>query len=75
MFNFYVVLASRDTAWLPHRAGENSKPHHYKKSTKTERLSENMGFNGKSLKNSDEKKRTETLFSTFHKIPGGTAGP
>ena len=30
MFNFYVVLVGRDTAGLP-RAGENSKPYHYKK--------------------------------------------
>ena len=30
MFNIYVVLAGRDTAGLP-RAGENSKPHQYKK--------------------------------------------
>ena len=30
MFNFYVVLPGCDTAGLP-RAGENSKPHHYKK--------------------------------------------
>ena len=30
MFNFYVVLAGRDKAGLP-CAGENSKPHRYKK--------------------------------------------
>ena len=30
MFNFYVVLAGRDTAGIPHK-GKNSKPHHYKK--------------------------------------------
>ena len=29
VFNFYVVLAGRDTAGLP-CAGENSKPHAYK---------------------------------------------
>ena len=48
MFNFYVVLAGRDTAGLPH-AGENSKPHHYKKSTKIEGPFENMCFNGKTV--------------------------
>ena len=48
MFNFYVVLAGRDTAGLP-SAGENSKPHHYKKSTKIEGPSENMCFNGKTV--------------------------
>ena len=48
MFNFYVVLPGCDTAGLP-RAGENSKPHHYKKSTKIEGPSENMCFNGKTV--------------------------
>ena len=47
MFNFYVVLAGRETAGLP-RAGENSKPHN-DKSTKLEGLSENMCFNGKTV--------------------------
>ena len=41
MFNFYVVLPGCDTAGLP-RAGENSKSHLYKKSTKIEGPSENM---------------------------------
>ena len=48
MFNFYVVLPGCDTAGLP-RAGENSKPHLYKKSTKIEGPSENMCFNGKTV--------------------------
>ena len=38
MFNFYVVLAVCDTAWLS-CAGENSKPHHYKKVQKLTDLS------------------------------------
>ena len=48
LFNFYVVLTDRDTAGLP-RAGENSNPHHCKKSTKIEGPSENMGLNGKAV--------------------------
>ena len=48
MFNFYVVLAGCDTAGLP-RAGKNSEPHHYKKTTKIKGPSENMGFNGKTV--------------------------
>ena len=48
MFNFYVVLAGHNTAGLP-RAGENSKPYHYKRSTKIEGPFENMGFNGKTV--------------------------
>ena len=48
MFNFYVVLAGRDTAGLP-RAGENSKPHDFKQSTKNEGPFGNMGFNGKTV--------------------------
>ena len=58
MFNVYVVLVGRDTAELP-SAGANSKPHHYKKSSKIERLSENMGLTGKPFDASDQKKRTE----------------
>ena len=48
IFNFYVVLAGRDTAGLP-CAGENPKPHHYKKSKKIEGPSENMCFDGKTV--------------------------
>ena len=48
MFKFYLVLAGPDAAGLP-RAGENSKPHHYEKSTKNEGPSENMGFNEKTV--------------------------
>ena len=47
MFNFYVVLAGRDTAGLLY-AGENSKPS-LQNSTKIEGLSENMCFNGKTV--------------------------
>ena len=64
MFNFYVLLTGRDTAGLSHK-GENSKPHHYKKGTKIERPSENMGFNGKSVSRFQTNKRTETVFLTF----------
>ena len=48
MFNFYVVLTGRDTAGLP-RSRKNSKPRDYKKSTKREGPSENMGLNGKTI--------------------------
>ena len=58
MFNFYVVLAGCDTAGLP-RAGENSKPHHCRKSAKTKiaEHSENMGFNGKTVWRFQTKKK------------------
>ena len=71
MFNFYVVLAGRDTSGLPHK-GETSKPHQYKKGTKKEGASENMGFNGKTTWRFKTKKRTETKFSTFYKNPWNT---
>ena len=50
MFNFCEVFVGRDTAGLP-RAGENSKPHHYKKRTKIEGPPENinMGFKRKTV--------------------------
>ena len=48
MFKFYVVLAGRDTAGPP-RKGESSKPHPYKKGTKIEGPSENVGFNRKTV--------------------------
>ena len=43
MFNFYVVLAGRDTAGIPHK-GKNSKPHHYKKRYKNRRTFRKHGF-------------------------------
>ena len=66
MFNLYVVLPGCDTAGLP-RAGENSKPYLYKKSTKIEGPSEIMCFNGKTVWRFQTKKRTKTLFSNFQK--------
>ena len=66
MFNFYVVLAGCDTSGLP-RAGENSKPHHYKKSTKIEGPSENMFQRENSLKISDEKKNRKKILDLAQK--------
>ena len=74
MFNFYVVLAGRDTAGIPHK-GKNSKPHHYKKGTKIEGPSENMGFNGKTVWRFQTKKRTKTLIPNFQKTPVGHQDP
>ena len=75
MFNFYVVLAGHDKVSDAGRATTCRRklkaPSLQTKSTKNEGPPENMGFKGKSLKISDEKKRTETLFSTFQKNPVG----
>ena len=73
MFNFYVVLAGPDTAGIPHK-GKNSKPHPYKKSTKIEGPSENMGFNGKTVWRF-QTKRTKTLIPNFQKTPVGHQDP
>ena len=54
-------------AELP-RAGENSKPHHYKHILqKTKDLPKTWGFNGEKFELFRQK--TETLFSTFQKNP------
>ena len=66
MFNFYVVVLVV-TQQGYHAHAKNSKPHRYKKSTKIEKPSEHMGFNGKTVWRFQTKKRTETLFSTFQK--------
>ena len=58
MFNFYVVLTSHDTVTDAGRAptfrGIFNAPSLQKRSTKNEGPFENMGFNGNSLKISDE---------------------
>ena len=74
MFNFYVVLAGRDTEGLL-RAGENSKPYDYKKSTKIEGPSENMGFNGKTVWRFQKKKKNRNIILDLSKNPSGTPGP
>ena len=66
MFNFYVVLAGCDTAGLP-RAGENSKLHHYQKSTKIEGPSENMCFNGKTVWRFQTKKKNRNIILDLSK--------
>ena len=70
-FNFYVVLAGlvmTRSMTLARLASADAilEHHHYRKTTKAEGPSENMGFNGKCLKVSD-KKRTGILFSTSEK--------
>ena len=72
MFNFYVLLTGRDTAGLSHK-GENSKPHHYKKGTKIERPSENMGFNGKTVSRFQTKKNRNNILDLLNK-PSGKQG-
>ena len=66
MFNFYVVLAGRDTAGLP-RAGENSKLHHYKKVQKKEDLPRTWVLGENNLKISDEKKNRNIILDLSEK--------
>ena len=74
MFNFYVVLPGCDTAGLP-RAGENSKPHHYKKGTKIEGPSENSVSTGKQFEDFRRKKKNRNIILELSKKPCGTPGP
>ena len=63
------MTRSMTLAGLP-RAGANSKPHRYKQNVQKMKDLPKHGFQMEnSVKISDEKKRTETLFSTFQKNP------
>ena len=62
IFNFYVVLARRDTAGLP-RAGEISKPHLQKK-YKKRRTFRKHGFQRNNYLNLSDKKKRSSLDQT-----------
>ena len=66
-FNFYVISAGHDMTGLP-RAGENSKPFHYKQKIQKNEGPGEKGFHGKNrLKISDRKyasSRTKQLRET-----------
>ena len=61
LFNFYVVFAGHDkvndAGRASTRAGANSKPHHYKQSTKTGGPFENMSFSKNPFEDFNEKKK------------------
>ena len=56
MFNFYVVLAGRNTAGLP-RADANPKPYHYKQKLQKIRGLSKMTFTEKSFDDFIQNKR------------------
>ena len=79
MFNFCVDLAGHD---LVSDAGTTTtcmrkiKPHVYEqKVQKMKDLSKIWVLTGKQFEDFRQKKRTETIFSTFQKNPSGTPGP
>ena len=76
MFNFYVVLAGHDKVSDAGRATTCRRklkaPSLQTKSTKNEEPPENMGFKGKSLKISDEKKEQKHYSQPFKKTQWDT---
>ena len=73
MFNFYVVLAGRDTAGLPH-IGKNSKPHHYKKKVQNKKdLPKAWVLTGKQFEDFRRKKEQKHYSGPFKKPVEHTA--
>ena len=66
LFNFYVVLVGCDTAGLP-RAGENSKPHHYKEVQKKKNLPKTCVLTGKQFEDFRRKKEQKHYSRPFKK--------
>ena len=67
MFNFYVVLAGRDTAGLPH-IGKNSKPHRYKQNVqKMKDLPKTWVLRGKQFEDFRRKEEQKHYSGPFKK--------